>query len=79
MPKLLTEARRLVEAGLSVIPVMTDGTKRPSVAWKPYQSRRPTAEELMMWFTGTEGRSRHHWGGGQRGLRGIRFRCDRGL
>lgn len=49
-------ARRCVEAGLSVIPVKADGTKRPAVSeWKPFQTRKPTSGELGAWFRGENG------------------------
>ena len=44
------EARRLVEGGISVIPVKADGTKAPAVRWKDYQSRPATPGELRKWF-----------------------------
>jgi hypothetical protein len=47
---LLDAARRLVLAGLSVIPVEPK-TKRAALSeWKPYQARRATEEELRTWF-----------------------------
>ncbi len=40
-----------VESGLSVIPIRTDGSKAPAISeWKPYQSKRPTEQELKEWF-----------------------------
>jgi Bifunctional DNA primase/polymerase, N-terminal len=48
--RVLTEAQRLVASGLSVIPILADGTKRPAVAWKSYQDRLPTPDELRRWF-----------------------------
>lgn len=36
--------------GFSVIPVSADGSKAPALpSWKPYQERRPTAEEAADW------------------------------
>src|SRR5262249_55950565 len=59
-----------VDAGLSVIPVKSDGSKSPdwprlpSVwcdneqrfkrAWKPFQTRRPQLDELIDWYQGKE-------------------------
>jgi hypothetical protein len=40
------------QAGLSVIPILADGSKSPAVAWKPYQKRRATEAELRGWFRG---------------------------
>ncbi len=43
---LLAEA-----AGLSVIPVKADGTKRPALSsWRDYQRRRAQPSELELWF-----------------------------
>lgn len=40
--------REYVEAGYSVIPVGSN--KRPAIKeWKPYQTRLPTEEELLLW------------------------------
>ncbi len=50
---LLADARRLVQSGISVIPIKTDGTKAPAVStWSPYRERMPTDEELTQWFAG---------------------------
>ena len=63
--EILATARRYVAAGLSVIPIATDGTKSPAweglpkefdpiqkrdkPVWKPFQTRKPTDEELQEW------------------------------
>src|SRR5688500_518178 len=40
-------------AGLSLIPIRGDGSKRPALdSWKQYQQRRPTPAELRDWFAG---------------------------
>ena len=39
----------LTQLGLSVIPVASCG-KNPLVRWTPFQSRRPTLEEIREWF-----------------------------
>jgi P4 family phage/plasmid primase-like protien len=44
------QAERLVAAGISVVPILADGSKRPAVGWKCYQSRLPTPLELKQWF-----------------------------
>ena len=55
LESVLETACGYVDAGLSVIPVRADGSKRPALAsWKQYQSRRPTPEELQRWFVGSE-------------------------
>ena len=48
------EARR---AGISVVPVLPDGRKRPAVRWHVYQHRLVTPREIARWF-----------GNGERGL-----------
>jgi hypothetical protein len=40
--------------GLSVFPVLDDGSKRPDGPWKEHQARRATEAELNRWF-GVEG------------------------
>ncbi len=47
--KAALEARR---AGISVVPVVPGGEKRPAVAWRMYQHRLPTTEEIGHWFGG---------------------------
>lgn len=50
-PSLLDGARRLRDAGLSVIPIKTDGSKAVALSsWKPYQKQLPTEGELRRWF-----------------------------
>lgn len=67
MSAVLEVARGYVDAGLSVLPVALDGSKRPAIdvlprvpdpkqpdrmkaTWKPLESRRPTADELLVWY-----------------------------
>jgi len=38
------------DAGLSIIPIKSDGSKKPPFAWKAYQSERATKEQLRAWF-----------------------------
>lgn len=47
---LLEAARRWAAAGFSVIPVSTDGSKAPAVAWKPYQTEAASPGQLWQWF-----------------------------
>lgn len=45
----------LLRAGLSIVPIKTDGSKQPAVTtWKPYTERRPSMEELEGWFSGAQ-------------------------
>lgn len=39
-----------LRAGISIIPIHADGTKRPAVAWKVYQNKRPTLAEVKWWY-----------------------------
>jgi uncharacterized protein (DUF927 family) len=51
MTDLLAGVLRLREAGLSTIPIKTDGSKAAALrSWKPYQERLPDAGELQKWF-----------------------------
>jgi hypothetical protein len=53
---ILLTALELANEGISVVPVATDGSKRPGVStWKQYQERRPNTEELMSWFADAQG------------------------
>ena len=42
-------AQRYLAAGLCVLPALRD-QKRPTISWKPYQKRLPTADEVDAWF-----------------------------
>ena len=51
--QLLEESIRWQGAGIVALPVRTDGSKAPGLtAWKEYQQRHPTIDELVQWFTG---------------------------
>jgi P4 family phage/plasmid primase-like protien len=53
---LLDAALELLEAGLCVLPAAGDGSKRPAVDWKAYQTERPTTGHLKHWLAqGYEG------------------------
>jgi hypothetical protein len=43
------EARR---AGISVVPILPNGTKRPAVRWRVYQQRLASAGKIARWFGG---------------------------
>jgi replicative DNA helicase len=45
-------AQAYAAAGLCCIPVKTDGSKRPKIAWKEYETRRPTAAQTKNFFSG---------------------------
>lgn len=46
----LEAATALHQAGISVVPVMADGSKRPAGNWKHYQKSRATLQEIGQWF-----------------------------
>ncbi len=49
--EILTTALRFSTQGIVAIPVAADGTKRPGLpAWKEFQDRHPTQDELLAWF-----------------------------
>ncbi len=44
---IIVEARAAYRAGLCILPVASDGTKRPAVSsWTKYQTSRPTAAQM---------------------------------
>jgi hypothetical protein len=43
-----------LQADISCIPILTDGTKKPAVRWKEYQKRRPSLGEVRYWFSSRE-------------------------
>ncbi|MEQ6898987.1 phage/plasmid primase, P4 family [Microbacterium sp. KR10-403] len=47
---LLTTALQLHAAGLSVVPVAADGTKRPRGAWKQYTTTAADETQVRAWF-----------------------------
>jgi putative DNA primase/helicase len=63
--EVLATARRYIDAGLSIIPIKTNGSKSPAsdvlpkefdpeqqrlkATWKPFQSRYATEDELQQW------------------------------
>lgn len=49
-PSVLGAARAYAAAGLSVVPVPPDGSKRPCVPWRRYQHRPPADAQLVAWF-----------------------------
>lgn len=51
-PDLRAAARELHDAGLCVLPIKADGTKKPSVAWLEYKVSRTTPEQHDQWFGG---------------------------
>lgn len=43
-------AVRAIEAGISVVPPLEDGTKRPDGSWKRWQQERPDRDQLRTWY-----------------------------
>ena len=46
---MLEQALKYLDKGWSVIPT-SPSDKKPLIAWKPYQQRRPTSEEVRKWW-----------------------------
>ncbi len=55
MTGLLATALELHAAGLSVVPVAADGTKRPLVAWKNYTATPADTAQIEAWFAVSAG------------------------
>ena len=49
----LAEALEFLAQGYSIIP-LRPGAKTPMVPWEIYQKRKPTLEEVTLWFKGTD-------------------------
>jgi KaiC/GvpD/RAD55 family RecA-like ATPase len=51
MNDIYLAALQLAKENISVVPVATDGTKKPApFSWRKYQDNRPTTQELIDWF-----------------------------
>ena len=50
--KITDAALQAHDAGLSVLPVLGDGSKRPPFVWAAYQQSRATREQVRQWFVG---------------------------
>ena len=49
--EILTQALKFATSGIIVVPVATDGSKRPGIdSWKKYQEKMPDVSDLMRWF-----------------------------
>jgi hypothetical protein len=63
MVDTLASAKAYAHAGLSVIPVRTDGTKAPALTtWKRYQEEAANDDQLDRWFAGTTNGVAIVWG-----------------
>ena len=52
MSTLIQFSKKLVRAGLSVIPVRADGSKGPAInSWKPLQTAIADCRQLKEWFS----------------------------
>ena len=49
-PTAIKTAEKCIEAGISVIPIRTDGSKAAAVEWSSYQKQRADAETVQSWF-----------------------------
>lgn len=50
MPDLLTTAHAYLDAGLAPLPLRTDGSKAPAVAWRAHIDQAPTRDIVDAWF-----------------------------
>jgi energy-coupling factor transporter ATP-binding protein EcfA2 len=50
MAPRLSLSRSFAAAGLSVVPIRSDGSKAAAVKWEAYQKQPPTDAELSRWF-----------------------------
>lgn len=51
MNEILTTALRFANQGIVVVPVSSDGSKKPALStWKEFEDRHPTQDELLAWF-----------------------------
>ncbi|WP_327337371.1 DUF927 domain-containing protein [Streptomyces sp. NBC_01324] len=55
-PDMRAAAREYHNAGLCVLPIKADGTKKPTVSWLGYKVARSTPEEHDGWFSGDKPR-----------------------
>jgi hypothetical protein len=55
LEQVLTLALEYLESGLAVIPIRLDGSKSPSICWKPFQHRLPTSDEVRLMFSRLSG------------------------
>ncbi|MFF9582461.1 bifunctional DNA primase/polymerase [Streptomyces achromogenes] len=53
---LRAAARELHDAGLCVLPIKADGTKKPAVSWLGYKVERTTPDQHDTWFRGDRDR-----------------------
>jgi arsenate reductase-like glutaredoxin family protein len=52
MNDIYLAALQLAKEGISVVPVATDGSKRPApFTWRKYQEEKPTTQELIDWLS----------------------------
>src|SRR5690242_11269142 len=50
-PTLYQTALHCYQAGINVLPIRVDGSKRPALqGWRIYQQRRTTPGEIRQWF-----------------------------
>lgn len=50
-PAVLATALEAWDAGISVIPIRDDGSKKPDIKWEDYQAERASREQVERWFT----------------------------
>ena len=47
-------AQEFIAAAYSILPIRTDGTKRPAGEWGIYRKRHATPEELRQWYASNQ-------------------------
>lgn len=50
MSKVGNAAMAALNAGISVVPILNDGSKRPPFKWSAYQSEPATEDQIKSWF-----------------------------
>jgi len=53
--EVMIAALQFLNAGVNVVPVMHDGSKRPQGSWKQYQTETNTWQNVMQWADTAEG------------------------
>ena len=49
--RLADVARTWRESGVSVVPILSNKTKRPAVRWAEYQAEAPTLNQVDEWWS----------------------------
>ncbi len=49
-PLVVSRALAWIDAGVSIVPALLDGTKKPLVSWKPYQTSIASRHQVRRWY-----------------------------